>query len=69
MSQFRGSLQYTDWCRWALAAGEKPGSQKGFGQALETKGYVKDQKARHATFEGIALDIPPPPTEAYDDRA
>jgi len=63
------SVLFADWRRWALAAGEDPGSQKRFSQALEAKGYTKDPKARHATFEGIALDIPAARTERDDDRA
>lgn len=50
------SVLYRDWTSWALAAGEKPGSQKAFSQSLEAKGYQKRPGARHATFEGIALD-------------
>jgi putative DNA primase/helicase len=52
------SRLYSDWCNWSKAAGEDPGSQKRFSQALEDKGYVKDPKARRATFRGIALDLP-----------
>jgi putative DNA primase/helicase len=63
------SLLYRDWRAWAQAAGEDPGSQKRFSQALEAKGYAKDPKARHATFLSIALDVPPPWTESPDDRA
>jgi len=63
------SKLYADWCRWSKAAGEDPGSQKRFSQALEERGYAKDLKARHATFLGIALDVPPPRTEPFDDRA
>ena len=54
----KSSRLYSDWCTWSKAAGEDPGSQKRFSQALEDKGYVKDPKARHATFRGIALDLP-----------
>ncbi len=50
------SRLYSDWRKWAILAGEEPGSQKRFSQALEAKGYAKDPKARHATFVGIALD-------------
>lgn len=63
------SALYADWTAWAKAAGEEVGSQKRFSQALEAKGYKKDPKARHATFLGIALDVPAPRTENPDDRA
>jgi len=63
------SKLYADWCVWSKAAGEDPGSQKRFSQALEDKGYAKDPKARHATFLGIALDVPVPWSEPFDARA
>jgi putative DNA primase/helicase len=63
------SVLYADWCTWAKTAGEESGSQKRFSQALESKGYVRDPKARHATFLGIALDLPKSWTEPDDDRA
>ena len=63
------SRLYADWCVWARAAGEDPGSQKRFSQALEGKGYTKDPKARHATFNGIALDIPAARTQTPDKPA
>ena len=62
------SVLFADWRKWALASGEEPGSQKRFSQALEAKGYAKDQRARRATFLGIALDTPPSPMETPDDR-
>jgi putative DNA primase/helicase len=57
------SVLFADWRKWALASGEEPGSQKRFSQALEAKGYAKDQRARRATFLGIALDILPSPMD------
>jgi putative DNA primase/helicase len=62
------SVLFANWQKWALKAGEDPGSQKRFSQALEGKGYAKDPKARHATFNGIALDIAPSRMENPDDR-
>jgi putative DNA primase/helicase len=58
---------FVDWRKWASDAGEEPGTQKRFTQALQAKGYGKDLKARHATILGIALDVPRPPTENRDD--
>jgi putative DNA primase/helicase len=63
------SRLYADWSMWAKGAGEEAGSLKRFSQTLEAKGYVKDPKARHATFIGIALDVPPARTGALDDQA
>jgi putative DNA primase/helicase len=64
------SRLYADWRRWAIAGGEEPGSQKRFSQGLEAKGYRKDPKARHATFEGIGLDDTQPAwSETADERA
>ena len=50
------SRLFADWCISSKAAGEDPGSQKRFSQALEDKGYAKDPKARHATFLGPCQD-------------
>jgi len=61
------SRLYRDWRGWAITAGEEPGSQKRFSQGLEAKGYMKDPKARHATFLGIALDEPPSWTETAEE--
>jgi P4 family phage/plasmid primase-like protien len=63
------SVLYRDWRAWAQAAGEEPGSQKRFSQALEAKGYAKDPKARHSTFEGIGLHVPAARTETEAERA
>jgi putative DNA primase/helicase len=62
------SALFANWQKWTLKAGEEPGSQKRFSQALEAKGYAKDPKARHATFLGIALEIQASRTENPDDR-
>ena len=40
----QSSRLYSDWCIWSKAAGEDPGSQKRFSQALEDKGYVKTRR-------------------------
>ena len=48
---------------------EKTRLKKRFSQALEAKGYIKDPKARHATFLGIALEMPASWTEASHERA
>lgn len=63
------SMLYVNWSMWAKGVGEDAGSLKRFNQTLEAKGYAKDPKARHATFLGIALDVPPPRTELLDDPA
>ena len=60
---------FADWSAWTRAAGESVGSQKRFSQALQAKGYKKDESARHATFVGIALNSPRPWTETDDERA
>jgi hypothetical protein len=69
MGEPKCSVLYRDFRVWALAAGEEPGSQKRFSQVLEAKGHIKDPKARHATFIGIALDVPPSWAETSDERA
>ncbi|HEU0221306.1 MAG TPA: phage/plasmid primase, P4 family, partial [Paracoccaceae bacterium] len=35
---------YTDWRAWAEAAGEKPGSQKAFGEALEKRSFAAGRR-------------------------
>jgi len=59
-----------DWRRWAAAAGEEPGSQKRFSQALEGKGYCKTRTTiGRQAFKGIALDnVSQPYTETADER-
>ena len=63
------SRLYADWRQWAIAAGEEPGSQKRFSQALQAKGYVKGKAGDRMAFEGIALnDVQPAWTERQHDR-
>lgn len=49
------SALYSSWKSWAEAAGERPGSQKSFSQALETHGFERKHERNGSTFFGIAL--------------
>jgi putative DNA primase/helicase len=53
----RAGELFDDWRKWALAAGEEPGSQKRFSQALEARGYSKRRIAGGIEFEGLALNV------------
>jgi putative DNA primase/helicase len=44
---------YKSWHAWALAAGEQPGSQKSFSEALETKGFPKGKSQGVKVFKGL----------------
>ena len=64
------SWLFASWRQWAAGAGEEPGSQKAFSQALEARGYRKSRTPRgQMAFEGIALDdVQPPHSEPAHDR-
>jgi putative DNA primase/helicase len=53
---------FQSWKQWAEAAGEWPGSQKSFSQALEARGFNPKRLSGSgkAGFEGISLQIPRP---------
>jgi putative DNA primase/helicase len=61
---------YDDWRRWAIAAGEEPGSQKRFSEALQARGYAKVRtNIGRMAFEGIALnDVRPAYSEPEHER-
>ena len=61
---------FGSWRRWALGAGEEPGSQKAFSQALEARGYRKTRTTNgRMAFEGIALnEVQPSHSEPAYDR-
>ena len=48
---------FADWCGWAKAAGEEPGSAKRFVQSLAARGLraVKNGATRRSEISGIAL--------------
>jgi putative DNA primase/helicase len=65
----KSSALFKDYQAWMLTSGEKPVSQKSFSQALETKGFIKDNTLRHTTFSGIRLDdVQPSHFETPDER-
>jgi putative DNA primase/helicase len=55
----RAGELFDDWRKLALAAGEEPGSQKRFSQALEARGYAKRRTKGGVEFEGLALRVAP----------
>jgi putative DNA primase/helicase len=64
------SSLFASWRHWAAGAGEEPGPQKAFSQALEARGYQKTRTTSgRMAFEGVALnDIQPPRTEPSHER-
>jgi putative DNA primase/helicase len=46
---------YGDWKKWADAAGERPGTQKGFYKELDRRGFDRDRTEDGVMFFGIAL--------------
>jgi hypothetical protein len=49
---------FASWCKWAISAGEKPGSHKAFGRAMEKKGFNSGKHTRNGTpILGIRLPV------------
>jgi putative DNA primase/helicase len=59
---------FDDWRKWALSAGEDPGSQKRFSQALEARGYNKCRTKSGVQFDGLALKVAPSRHEPEHER-
>ncbi len=49
------SILFASWTAWANAAGENPGSNKRFAQALETRGFCRRRKMHGQGFDGLRL--------------
>jgi putative DNA primase/helicase len=54
---------YTSWTKWCEHAGEHAGSQKGFSQTLQDRGYHKSiiGHAKRTGFSGLAIREEEPP--------
>jgi putative DNA primase/helicase len=50
------SALFKSWSKWATGAGELPGSQKRFSQALEDRGLPKVHGRTGAQFQGIGIN-------------
>jgi hypothetical protein len=46
----RSTDLYKDWCQYAEDAGEEPGTQKSFGEAMSQRGYARK-------FDGAGLTL------------
>lgn len=46
---------FASWTDWATKSGEHIGSSKGFGQKLETRGFIPSRSKRQRGYEGIQL--------------
>ncbi len=46
---------FASWSQWAVDAGEPPGSAKGFGQKLETRGFTPSRLKKGRGYAGIRL--------------
>jgi putative DNA primase/helicase len=63
------SKLFASWKRWAESAGEHPGSQKRFSQALQSKGYEpKRLTGGKSGFDGIRFPVPRPRVETPEER-
>lgn len=51
----RSSVLYASWKHWAEKNGEFPGSNKGFTQKLEERGFQSHRKKQGVGFEGLKL--------------
>lgn len=51
----QSSLLFKDWSKWASAAGEHPGKQKGFTSTMLARGFKKTKERHGAGFMGLAL--------------
>lgn len=49
---------FKSWERWAKGAGEAPGSQKRFSQALLSRGFKLTKSHGYPTFHGISVIYP-----------
>ncbi len=54
-AQATASDLYGVYKQWAAQANERPMTQKGFGQALQNKGFVPDRTNSHRLWRGIGL--------------
>lgn len=60
---------FKSWTKWALAAGEDPGSQKRFSQTMASRGFPTRRGTGGTRFiTGVRLPIPKTRTETDADR-
>jgi putative DNA primase/helicase len=52
------SKLFASYKEWAEAANERPGSQKGFGDVLQAKGFAKDRTMHGRYFKGLRVASP-----------
>jgi putative DNA primase/helicase len=52
---------YRSWKEWAEGAGEKPGSQKRFSQALDARGFASRRMEQGRQYQGIEVGGRPTP--------
>jgi putative DNA primase/helicase len=52
---------FKSWSEFAQAAGEEPGSRKGFGMLLQRRGFVADRTDKSRLWRGLRLKV-----EGYD---
>lgn len=68
-SEAECSMLFTSWRKWSSAAGEEPGSQKRFSQALEARGFERKRvTGGKAAFKGIDLRVRPSRAEPAHER-
>jgi putative DNA primase/helicase len=54
---------FESWSKFAQAAGEEPGTRKGFASLLERRGFVMNRTKKARLWQGLRLTV-----EGYDDR-
>lgn len=65
----QSGVLFKSWVKWALAAGEEPGSQKRFGQAMASRGFVPRKGTGGVRMiTGLKIPTPKSRTEPEADR-
>lgn len=54
------SVLFSNWKRWADAAGHEAGSRRAFGEAPRHRGFVSDRTPRERLWCGLSLRVRPP---------
>jgi len=64
----RSSALFASWKAWAARAGEQPGTNKRFGQALETRGVIPQRTRTARGFTGLRIAASADQDAAWWDR-
>lgn len=64
----RSAALYESWCKFATAAGEKPGNDKSFKQSMKRSGFESIRTATARMYQGIELLQEEDMSDAYYNR-